>query len=246
MISAFVLLVTKGTVRRIKSFSQEQTICPLEKFWVKAEPEPSKMCVSCRLNTFFFFFFLSVKARSWTIEDMCQLSFEYFLFLSVTAGSGTREDVSVVVWILFKKIFKFRSLCFLLHYWTPVGMASDPYWNLCWTGNNCNGAIYGHYTRAWSRTRLGSGWARAAASTSAIQTKLESDVWRHHRSKRVMCLLYSQTTALCPKDAEDVQWNVSHVQPYSVAEPSAARFRPGYNQHNWLGINIAGSLYLRS
>ena len=69
-------------------------------------------------------------------------------------------------------------------------------------------------------------------------TRLESEVSRHYRRKRVICLLYLQTKALCSRQ----QMTLSRAKPYSGAQPIAARVRPWTAQRK-LTILISGQKF---
>ena len=55
---------------------------------------------------------------------------------------------------------------------------------------------------------LGLAWA--GAFTSALWSRLESEVWRHNRPERAICRLYFQIIAVF-QTKDDVQWNPSHA-----------------------------------
>ena len=63
---------------------------------------------------------------------------------------------------------------------------------------------------------LGSGWARAGASASALWTWIKSQVSRHHCFKRVICPLYFQTKATCSRPS---RWRTDDAD---VTEPHSA------------------------
>ena len=69
---------------------------------------------------------------------------------------------------------------------------------------------------------LSLGGARAGTLTSVIWTRLESEFLHHHRSKRIICLLYVQTTALCSR--QQMAYNGKRAVPSPTFKPSQAWF----------------------
>ena len=90
------------------------------------------------------------------------------------------------------------------------------------------------YTTSLAGPSLGS--ARAGRGlvhfTSAIQTRLASEVWRHHRSKRVSSLSYSQTTALCSR--RQMTYRGKRAAPNPTTKPNRVRLEsvPGQPRTN--------------
>ena len=106
-------------------------------------------------------------------------------------------------------------------------------WQLCWLWDHLGYSLGLARAPRLARLKLVAGCCIRICSLNRWH-RLGSKVWHHQHCKRTIRPLYFQTIALCSTGQnDDVQWNASRTQPYSVADSqvllASTPGRPGLN-----------------